>query len=154
MSIVLTHPRLLKGSEYDIELEDGDSLYVPVKNSVVNVTGAVMSQGSFIYSDKLSFKDYISMTGGYSGNADKKNVYVLKVDGSAMRLSHGLTRWSDTRDRWELSAFSDEIKDIEPGDTIVVPEKLERLAWLRYAKEVSQLLYQIAITAGVAVVVF
>ena len=30
MTIWLAHLRLLKGSEYDIELEEGDSLYIPV----------------------------------------------------------------------------------------------------------------------------
>ena len=121
---------------------------------MINVTGAVMSQGSFIYSDKLTYKDYIEMTGGYSKYADKKNVYVLKVDGSAMRLSQGLTRWNDSSTRWELTAFSEDIKDIEPGDNIIVPEKLDRIAWLRHTQSLTQILYQIAVTAGVAIVLF
>ncbi len=154
MSIRMTHPRLLKGSEYDIALEQSDTLHIPVKNSVVNVTGAVMSQGSFIYSDKLDYKDYIEMTGGYAKYADKKNIYVLKVDGSAMRLPKGSTRWSDSRSRWELTSFSEDIKDIEPGDTIVIPEKLDRTAWLRYTQTLTAILYQIAVTAGVVIVLF
>ena len=154
MSIKMAHPRLLKGSEYDIALEHNDNLHMPVKNSVVNVTGAVMSQGSFIYSDKLDYKDYIEMTGGYAKYADKKNMYVLKVDGSAMRLPKGSTRWSESRSRWELTSFSEDIKDIEPGDTIVVPEKLDRTAWLRYTQTLTSILYQIAVTAGVVIVLF
>ncbi len=154
MSIKMAHPRLLKGSEYDIALEQSDTLHIPVKNSVVNVTGAVMSQGSFIYSDKLDYKDYIEMTGGYAKYADKKNIYVLKVDGSAMRLPKGSTRWSDSRSRWELTSFSEDIKDIEPGDTIVIPEKLDRTAWLRYTQTLTAILYQIAVTAGVVIVLF
>jgi protein involved in polysaccharide export with SLBB domain len=43
MTIKLANIRLLKGSEYDIELEDGDSLFIPEKNSVVNVTGSLLS---------------------------------------------------------------------------------------------------------------
>ena len=154
MSVRMAHPRLLKGSEYDIALEDKDTLNIPANNSVVNVTGAVMSHGSFIYSEKLNYKDYIEMSGGYSKHADKKNVYVLKVDGSAMKLSHGFTRWNDSRTRWELTSFSEDIKEIESGDTIIIPEKLAGVPWLRNTQSMTNILYQIAVTAGVAVVLF
>jgi len=48
-----------------------------------------MSQGSYIYSDDMSYEDYINQTGGYSRYADKGNVFVMKVDGSAWKLSQG-----------------------------------------------------------------
>ncbi|MCK5506044.1 MAG: SLBB domain-containing protein, partial [Thermodesulfovibrionia bacterium] len=154
MSIRIAHLRLLKNSEYDLELEEGDSLFIPVKSSVVNVTGAIMSRGSFIYSENNDYKDYIRMAGGFAKYADEKSVYVLKVDGTAMKLPNGMSSWSDSRERWELNAFNEEIKTIEPGDSIIVPEKLDRIAWLREIKDLTQIIYQIAITAGVAIVVF
>lgn len=151
MSIRLAHLRLLKGSEYDLELEEGDSLFIPMKNNVVNVIGAVMSRSSFIYSDKLSYKNYIAMAGGYSRYADEDNVYVLKVDGSAMKLNNGLINWNPLKSRWEMTAFGEEVKEIEPGDSIIVPEKLERIAWLREIKDLTQILYQIAVSAAVVI---
>jgi polysaccharide export outer membrane protein len=154
MSIKLAHLRLLKGSKYDMKLENGDSIYVPMKSSVVNVVGAVMSRGSFIYSGHLDYKDYIEMTGGYTRFADKDNIYVLKADGTAKKLLTGLFNWNASKDRWETAAFGEETKDIGPGDTIVVPEKLDRIAWLRETKDLTQILYQIAVTAGVAVFLF
>lgn len=154
MSIKLAHLRLLKNSEYDIELEDGDSLFIPMRNSVVNVAGAVMSRGSFIYSEKLDFKDYISMAGGFMQYADANNVYVLKVDGTALKLSNGFLSWNMTKSRWEMADFGENIKQIEPGDSIIVPEKLSRIAWLREIKDLTQILYQIAVTAGVTMVLF
>jgi protein involved in polysaccharide export with SLBB domain len=154
MSIHLAHVRLLKNSEYDIELEEGDSLFIPMKSSVVNVNGAVMSRGSFVYTEKLDYKDYIAMAGGYSNYADEDNSYVLKVDGTARKLSRGFMGWSNSKSRWELSAFSGDIAEIEPGDTIVVPEELERIAWMREIKDITQILYQIATTAGVLIVAF
>jgi protein involved in polysaccharide export with SLBB domain len=154
MSVRIAHLRLLKGSEYDIELEEGDRLFIPSVNSVVNVVGSVMSQGSFIYSDKLDYKEYIEMTGGYSRYADTDNVYVLKVDGTAKKLSRGFLNWNPFKSRWEVSAFGEEIKEIEPGDTIVVPEKLERIAWLREIKDITQILMQMAVTAGVVIKLF
>ncbi|MCK9362782.1 MAG: SLBB domain-containing protein [Syntrophales bacterium] len=149
MTIRLAHLRLLKGSEYDIELEDGDTLFIPPSNNVVNVTGSVMSQGSFIYSSRMDYKDYISLTGGYAKYADTDNIFVLKVDGSARKLSRGFFNWSSSRDRWEVAGFEQEVRTIEPGDTIIVPEKVERIAWLREVKDITQILMNSAVTAGV-----
>jgi protein involved in polysaccharide export with SLBB domain len=154
MAIRLAHLRLLKNSEYDIELEEGDSLHIPVKSSVINVAGAVMSRGSFVYSERLDYKDYINMAGGYTDYADEGKVYVLKVDGTAWQLARGFLNWNSSRSRWEVSAFADDMQELEPGDTIVVPEKLERIAWMRNIKDLTQILYQVAVTAGVLIVAF
>jgi polysaccharide biosynthesis/export protein len=148
LTIRLAHLRLLKGSAYDIELEDNDSLFIPMDNRVVNVAGAVMSNASMVYVEKVAPKDYISMAGGYSRYADTANTYVLKVDGSARKLSGGTFNWNTSKDRWELAGFGSEGKQIEPGDTIVVPEKLERVAWLRQLKDITQILANVAVTAG------
>jgi protein involved in polysaccharide export with SLBB domain len=154
MSINLTPLRLLKGSEYDIELEDGDNLYIPPRPSVVNVTGAVMSQGSYLFSEKLNFEDYVNMAGGYARYADIDNTYILKVDGSARKVSKGFMNWNSNKSRWEMTAFGEEIKEIEPGDVIVVPEKIERIAWLREIRDITQILMQMAVTAAVVIKVF
>lgn len=149
MAIRLAHLRLLKGSAYDIEMENGDALFVPPKANVVNVTGSVMSQGSFVYSEKMRFEDYIDLTGGYAKYADRDNVFVLKVDGTAEKLDKGLFNWNAPRGRWEMAGFEREVKGIEPGDTIVVPEKTDRIAWLREVKDITQILMNTAVTAGV-----
>jgi len=151
MTIKLAHLRLLKGSDYDIELENGDSLYIPTKNNVVNVVGAVMAHSSLVYSDKVAYEDYVGMAGGYSKYADANNTYVLKTDGSARKLGRGFVDWNPFKSRWELSAFGEEIKEIEPGDTIVVPEKLERVAWLREVRDITQILMNTAVTAAVVI---
>lgn len=149
MTIRLSHLRLLKGSEHDIVLEEGDSLYIPNKISVVNVVGAIMSSGSFIYSEKFDYLDYIQLSGGFTRYSDEDNVYVVKADGSARKLSSGFLSWNPFKARWEIEAFGDEIKQIEPGDSIVVPEKLERIAWMRNIKDITQIIMNMAVTAGV-----
>lgn len=148
MTIKLASLKLVRGGEYDIELEDGDSLFIPQKNNVVNVVGAVMAPASYIYLSKFGYEDYINMTGGYAKYADKGNVFVLKVDGSARKVSSGFISWSSTRSRWEEEA------DIEPGDVIVVPEKIDRIAWLREIRDITQILMQMAVVAGVTVNLF
>jgi polysaccharide biosynthesis/export protein len=146
--IRLAHLRLLKGSEFDVELEDGDSLYIPTKNNVVSVSGAIMSQGTYVYSEALTYKDYIERAGSFSRYADSKNIFVLKVDGSAMRVPGGFINWSSSNSRWHVGAFGEEPKTIEPGDTIVVPEKIQTVAWLRTLRDVTQILSQVGIFAA------
>ncbi|MBE0557105.1 MAG: SLBB domain-containing protein, partial [Proteobacteria bacterium] len=140
MTIRLTNIRLFKGSEYDIELEEGDRLHVPQQNNVVNVMGSVMAQASYIYLDRFSYQDYIRMAGGYARYADQSATFVLKVDGSARRLDRGFFGWIDSQPRWEKTAFGKHVKEIEPGDVIVVPEKFDRIAWLREIRDITQIL--------------
>ena len=146
LTVRLDQLALLKGSDYDIELESGDALSVPMNNKVVNVVGAVMSNASLIYLEKASAKDYVRMAGGYSRYADTGNIYVLKVDGSARRLSGGFFDWRSWGDQAGLGG---DVKRLEAGDTIVVPEKLERIAWLREIKDITLTLAQLATAAGI-----
>ncbi len=154
MTVRLADAKTLRDSEYDFELEDGDALYVPEKNNAVSVMGSVMTQGSHLYSDKYDYQDYIEMTGGYSYYADTRNVYILKVDGSARRVSGNYIGWSASRARWEMTAYGGEIRTIEPGDTIVVPEKAERIAWLREIKDITTIMMNLAVVAGVVIAAF
>ncbi|MCX7982389.1 MAG: SLBB domain-containing protein, partial [Syntrophales bacterium] len=148
MSITLTNLRLFKGSIYDIELEDGDTLHLPQKNNVVNVVGAVMAETSHVFNEKWSYLDYINASGGMSRYADEANIFVLKVDGSARKLSGGLFDWNKHKERWELAGYSEELPRIEPGDVIVVPEKVTTIAWLREIRDITQILMNTAVTAA------
>jgi protein involved in polysaccharide export with SLBB domain len=154
MTIWLAHLRLLKGSEYDIELEEGDTLYIPAENKVINVVGAVMSNGSFIYNEKWDYEDYVQMAGGYSRHADKDNVFVMKVDGSARKLSSGFLNWSPLKKRWEVAGFNESRGVLEAGDSIVVPDRLERTAWLRNLKDITQILANAGVAAATIAVLY
>ncbi|GAB4388170.1 MAG: hypothetical protein Kow0025_05780 [Thermodesulfovibrionales bacterium] len=151
MSVALADPENLKGTPYDLELKPGDSLFVPANPESVQVIGAVFNQSAFVYTRENDVSDYIGLAGGYTSGADKKMTYILKVDGTAVRLRGGSSGvvWNPEKSRWEARQ-----KDLEPGDTIVVPEDIERVAWLREVKDITQILYQIAVTAGVLIVAF
>lgn len=153
--VKLTKAEELKGSPYDILLEDGDTLNVPWRYSVLNVAGAVVNPASFIYDPSVNVNEYIKKSGGSTDFADMDKAYVIKVDGSALsagNLKHWkLVDWNEQTRSWDFgSAYS----TLDPGDTIVVPEKTDRIAWLREAKDLTQILYQIAVTAGVVLVAF
>lgn len=151
VTITLAPLRILKGSTQDIILENGDSLYIPVRNDVVNVVGAVMSPGSYVYNPNYTWKDYIQMAGGYENYANEKDVYVYRADGSAIKVSHGLVSWNPYKDRWEFAAFNTDKNKLWPGDTIIVPQKLEGVPWLRNVKDITQVLMNIAVTAAAVI---
>lgn len=153
MTIWLADLKYLKGTEYDIQLEDGDTLSIPTTNSVVGVAGAVMSPGSYIYSGKNDYKDYIGMSGGYVEYSDTSKIYVLKVDGSARKLTHGFLGW-ESGSNWLAPSFAGVTGEIEAGDVIIVPEKLTRSAFMRNLKDITQILMQIAVSTGVVLKLF
>ncbi len=155
MTVHLSRVEHLKGKEYDIELNDGDTIFVPTKNNIINVMGAVMAQGTHVYTEKKKYQDFINESGGYADSADKPNVFILKVDGSARKLDRGgLMNWDFSWVSWDPSNPEVRIKEIEPGDTIVVPVKTEHIAWLREFKDITQILMNTAVTAGIVLKLF
>lgn len=146
--VVIEHPRLLKGSVNDIVLENGDEINVPKVPSTVVVSGSVLSPGAFVFNPKMDWKDYLRISGGLLSHADKKNVFIMKVDGTAQKVTDGAVDWSPESERWEFSYFSDK-GGLNAGDTIVVPDNYNRIPWMRNIKDVTQIMMQIAVTAGV-----
>jgi polysaccharide export outer membrane protein len=151
MTVKLDQPDGLKKTPYDIELEEGDSMDIPKNPQSVQVIGSVYNQTAFVYDENKDYSDYIDLAGGYTKSADKSSVYLLKADGTAVRPQSGFLSisWNKNSHRWDVGS-----RDIEPGDIIVVPEELEHIVWLKQIKDLSQILYQIAVTAGVAIRVF
>jgi len=136
----------LKGSASDITLNDGDLINIPSNPKTVQVVGSVYNQTAFIYDDSKGVSDYIDLAGGYTDNADSNGTYVLMADGSTAKGSSGFLGF---RKSWESAGSG-----IGAGDTIVVPEKLERVAWMRNVKDITQILSQIAVTAAVVLKMF
>jgi protein involved in polysaccharide export with SLBB domain len=150
MVLDLSPPETLSKTIYDIELENGDSLFVPENPQSLQTLGAVFNQTAFVFDRTKGLQDYIELAGGYTETADKDRVFVLKVNGSAVRPESS---------RFFISSRSQQVtRDgrplLEPGDSIVVPEKLERIAWLRETKDITQILFQIAVSAGVVIAAF
>lgn len=137
-------PEVLKGTPYDLALEDGDEIHIPPTPSTVQVLGAVINQSAFVFDKSMSWRDYIRMAGGYSPYANPDGIYILKVDGTAFRLKGG----SSTGAPW-LKEFGQRIQAslIEPGDAIVVPTKLSSYSGLRQTRDYLDILYKLAVTA-------
>ncbi len=93
----------------DTTLLDGDTLFVPIKPSVINVLGEVLNPIAFQYERNISVSSAVYYAGGYRDYADKRNVYVIRANGLIELSSRNL--------------FTRNLK-LEPGDTVVVPRRI------------------------------
>lgn len=154
VSVKFDNPDKLKGTPGDIELMDGDVIAIPQTPSAVSVIGSVYNQTAFLYRPDASTKDYISLAGGMTKEADAAEIFILKVDGTAVGRHQQSNlfnmHWNPKTMRLESGTHVAVMLD--PGDTIVVPPQVEKISWLRDIKDVTQVLYQIAVTAGVLLV--
>ncbi len=131
-----------RGSPYDFAVDDGDALNVPARPSFVATVGSVYSPSAYLYEPDQDMSYYLDKSGGPTKSADAKYMYLLKANGEVV---------SKARSRAVFNSFNS-IK-LMPGDTIVVPEDLERLPYLRLIRDVSDIVFKIATTAGVAIAV-
>ena len=122
-TVVVGHDGKLR----DIYLEDGDVVVIPAKSDVVLISGEVIMPQAVVYSEGKNSRDYIAVAGGFSHRADKSHILVAKPNGEVLSAA-------DT--------------NIAPGDHIMVLPKFHTKN-LQTLKDISQILYQIAIATKV-----
>lgn len=142
--LIVDVARLLdeSNSASDIQLEDGDVLLVPPIINSVSVLGQVYNPTAITYEKERTVDFYLAKTGNPTENADQKGIYVIKADGSVLTDKNFQTGWFFWR-RGVRSA------KLEPGDTIVVPEQVAENTSIRDIKDITQILFQIATSAGI-----
>jgi len=115
---------------------------VPSQPSMVSVFGSVYSENSFVYKPDKRVADYLSQAGGPTRGADEGSIYVLRADGSVKsKRQTGFFSASLERSR------------LMPGDSIVVPEELDRTTVTRALKDISQIFYQFGLGAAAVKVI-
>jgi protein involved in polysaccharide export with SLBB domain len=103
---VLRNPKSLD----NLPLQDGDSLFIPRYNAVVNVQGAVNAPVSVTWAPGKTLDYYIRAAGGPSRKADVGRAYVTQPNGKVeARQSHFL--------------IPDGVPKPNAGSTIFVPER-------------------------------
>ena len=121
----------------DLPLEDGDRFFIPSQPSMVNVFGSVYNENSFVYRPDNRVTEYLDLAGGPTKDADKSSIYVLRADGSVISKRQG---------GWLSGSFDG--AHLKPGDSIVVPEELDKTSIMRNLKDISQILYQFGLGAA------
>jgi protein involved in polysaccharide export with SLBB domain len=117
----------------ELLLENGDTVRVPVKDGLVLVGGEVMFPNTLPFESELSAQDYIERAGGFTQNADASKVIIAHRDGSFVESTEG---------------FFSKAPKVRPGDHILVLPKID-VKSRQIAKEMTQMLFQLALMAGV-----
>lgn len=117
----------------ELLLENGDTVRVPVKDGLVLVGGEVMFPNTLPFESELSVQDYIKRAGGFTQNADASKVIIAHRDGSFIESTEG---------------FFSKAPPIRSGDHILVLPRID-VKYRQIAKELTQMLFQYALMAGV-----
>jgi len=109
--VVDFHRLLVDGDQNEnLLLRNGDLINIPTARDFISVLGMVSFPGNIPYQAGWSAHDYIQQAGGFAEKASKGKSRVI-------RASTG--EWVSLN----------EVKDLEAGDTIWVPEKREHNWW-------------------------
>lgn len=111
------------GSDSDIVMQEGDSIYIPQLNNVVKISGEVLFPNTVAYEKGKRASYYINQAGGISKTGKKSLAYIVYPNGQVSKIRKG---------------------EILPGCEIVIPTKPEKKVdtqrtsmWLALASSVS-----------------
>jgi polysaccharide export outer membrane protein len=117
----------------DLALEDGDRLYVPPRPTTVGVFGSVFNAGSYLFADGRDLSDYLRLAGGPTKDADRRSTFVIRANGSVESARQG-AGWFGEGSLTRSRALA--------GDTLFIPEDMDRTPFVQHAKDWAQILYQ------------
>ena len=122
----------------DLALEDGDRLYVPARTTIVGIFGSVFNAASYLYQPGRTLSDYLRLAGGPTKGADESSIFVVRANGNVIS-NRQETSW--------LGRKSGHVDNVvaEPGDTMFVPEEMNKTTFVQAAKDWTQILYQFGI---------
>ncbi len=114
------------GTIRPIAMEEGDIIIIPPASDVILVTGEVVIPQALVWEPGIRIRELVQAAGGYTERADEGNAVVIRRNGSVVT---GL----------------DVV--IRPGDEVLILPAVE-FKGLQLAKDLSQIVFQIAATAG------
>lgn len=118
--------------DYDVAMQPGDRLIVPQRPDEVTVIGEVYHPTSHIYVDRYTRDAYVRLSGGVTERGNRRAAYVVHADGSVSPPGG-----------WLAGDVA-----VGPGDTVIVPLKVDRVSSLKLFTDVSTILFQLAVTAA------
>ncbi|NOS97709.1 MAG: sugar ABC transporter substrate-binding protein, partial [Methylotenera sp.] len=96
----------------------------------------VYNQNAFLYKKGKTVSDYLDKAGGPTRDGDESDMYLVRADGLVFSKRQGGYLFGNGN-------FSG--RKTLPGDTVVVPEKLEKYNLTKDFKDWTQIFYQFAI---------
>jgi len=116
----------------NVVLEPEDVIVIPSRTNVVRVGGEVMMTQAVMFRPNATADEYITDSGGYTDRSDRSRVIVIRANAEV--------------------AVGDTDLTIYPGDEILVPPKVDTKV-LQNAVDVTQVIYQIAVSAAVVIAI-
>lgn len=117
------------GYTANILLEKGDQIVIPHYTDLVQVGGEVLMPQAVVFNPNATLDDYIGWVGGFSDKADDEKIMIVRANGSI-----------DTNPKAQ----------VRQGDQIIVLPKVNSQV-LQTVKDITQVIYQIAVAANVAI---
>jgi len=136
LDIVVDNPKV--EDLHEIVLEDGDHIYVPPTPSTVTVMGQVYNQNTFLFNRGQTVSDYLAKAGGPTRDADKDDIYLVRADGVVLSKRQNSYLFGTVS-----SNFNN--RQVGPGDTLVIPERLDKYSLTKDLKDWSQVFYQFSL---------
>jgi protein involved in polysaccharide export with SLBB domain len=119
----------------NIVLKPGDNIIVPEQEDSVLIVGEVMNATALTFKPDEDVMSYIDRAGGLKDSADESSIFIVRANGEAERVKRG----------YMLGYGATSIKR---GDTIVVPIKVTTFSGMQFAKDLSSIFYQMAVSAA------
>lgn len=131
----MTSIEQLEGTEDDIQWEAHDRMLIPPPPQTISIIGTVKNPSTVIYRIGLGIDDYLQQAGGLTEDANRKEMYVMRANGTTE------------------SAYL-KVKEMQPGDTIIVPQKIEaKTPQLMLWQNIATIIGSFAlVAAGIAVI--
>lgn len=138
----------LKGAVQDIKLMGGDEIYIPDNPQTVSIQGQVYNSASLSWVPGKSVGYYLAKVGGTKEDANTDEMFIVRADGTVVSQQQGGfgVSWDSDNWRWRFGGFNNTV--LYPGDSILVPEKFDKSDWMKEFKDISTIIYQIALGAA------
>lgn len=124
----------------NLALEDGDTFYIPPRATTVGVFGSVYNAGSFLYTSDRVLEEYLRLAGGPTRGAEPGSTFVIRANGSVVSASGSRGFLGRSTGLQGVTALA--------GDTMFVPEELDKTTLTQNLRDWTQILAQFAL--GVA----
>ena len=115
------------GKVSNIRLEDGDIIVIPQQSDVVTIDGEVQIPQAVVYAKNATVLDYIANAGGFTDRADHEKIVLVRPNGQ-VKIGNNLV--------------------VKAGDQVLVFPKIDTKN-LQFTKDLTQIIYQIALGARV-----
>jgi protein involved in polysaccharide export with SLBB domain len=129
------------GTKEDLLLQAGDKITIPKRPQEVLVVGEVNNAGAQVYVPNLTVRDYVANSGGVTKYADADGIYIVKANGFAVS-------------RESPSGGKIENMELKAGDSVFVPQQVERYATMRFTRDIVDIMFKTAVVIATITILF